>query len=99
DLRFASESSGSAWARFRLATEPPYASDAEPDWHTVIVRDRLALFVARYVTTGRLVHVIGWLTYRPLEARDGSHLVAEIRASDVLLLDKPPRPQSVAKPT
>jgi single-stranded DNA-binding protein len=66
----------------------------------VIARDRLAQFAARYITTGRLVHVIGWLTYRTVEARDGSHVVAEIRASEILLLDRPTRSQSrdVPKP-
>ena len=90
DVRFAGEASGSAWARFSVATESPDGNADAPDWHTVIVRDRLAQFVARYLTRGRLVHVSGWLTYR-LEGRQCAHRVAEIRASDVLLLDRPAR--------
>jgi len=66
----------------------------------VIARDRLAQFAARYITTGRLVHVIGWLTYRTVDARDGSRVVAEIQASEVLLLDRPTPSQArdVPKP-
>jgi single-stranded DNA-binding protein len=60
-----------------------------PDWHTVIVRDGLAQFVARHVTRGRLVHVMGWLTYRVTQTRHGAQRVAEIHASNVLLLDRP----------
>jgi single-strand DNA-binding protein len=91
DVRFAGEASGSAWARFSVATESPDGNADAPDWHTVIVRDRLAQFVARYLTRGRLVHVSGWLTYRLVEGRQCAHRVAEIHASDVLLLDRPAR--------
>jgi single-strand DNA-binding protein len=91
DVRFAGEASGGAWARFSVATDSPDTDVDEPDWHAVIVRDRLAQFVARYLTRGRLVHVSGWLTYRLVEGRHCAHRVAEIRASDVLLLDKPAR--------
>ena len=76
DVRFAGEASGSAWARFSVATESPDGNADAPDWHTVIVRDRLAQFVARYLTRGRLVHVSGWLTYRLLEGRQCAHRVA-----------------------
>jgi single-strand DNA-binding protein len=91
DVRFATEASGRAWARFAVATEAPERAEDVPDWHTVIARDRLAQFVARYVTRGRLVHVTGWLTYRTVEARQRAQPLAEIRASSVLLLDRPPR--------
>ena len=91
DVRFAGEASGSAWARFSVATESPDGNADAPDWHTVIVRDRLAQFVARYLTRGRLVYVSGWLTYRLVEGRQCAHRVAEIRASDVLMLDRPAR--------
>jgi single-strand DNA-binding protein len=89
DIRFAVETGGGAWARFSVATEAPHGPDDVPDWHTVIVHDRLAQFVARYVSKGRLVHVVGWLTYRTSEGRTGGHKIAEISASNVLLLDRP----------
>jgi single-strand DNA-binding protein len=91
DVRFATEASGRAWARFTVATEAPERAEDVPDWHTVIARDRLAQFVARYVSRGRLVHVMGWLTYRTGEARPRAQPLAEIHASNVLLLDRPPR--------
>src|SRR5258708_10207804 len=77
DVRFAGEASGSAWARFSVATESPDGNADAPDWHTVIVRDRLAQFVARYLTRGRLVHVSGWLTYRLVERPQRPHPRAE----------------------
>jgi single-strand DNA-binding protein len=91
DIHFASEGSGRVWARFSVATDSRYGDDDRPDRHTVIVRDRLAQFVARYLSKGRLVHVIGWLSYRHIEARECAHRVAEIHASDVLILDRPLR--------
>jgi single-strand DNA-binding protein len=91
DIHFPSEGSGRAWARFSVATDSRYGDDDGPDWHAVIVSDRLAQFVARYLTRGRLVHVIGWLSYRRIEGRECAHRVAEIHASDVLILDRPLR--------
>ena len=91
DIRFPDEDSGRGWARIRIATEAPGGSSDEPDWHTVVASGRQAQFVARYVTRGRLVHVSGWLTYRIIGARGDRHKVAEIRASNILLLDRPAR--------
>ena len=87
DIRFPSEGSGRLWARFSVATDSR-CEDDRPDWHTVIVRDRLAQFVARYLTRGRLVHLIGSLSYRHVEGRACAHRVAEIHASNVLILDR-----------
>ena len=89
--RLPSEANGRAWARLRVATERPDGDPDEADWHTVIARDRLAQFVARYLTRDRLVHVAGWLTYHEVEGRNGRHRVAEVHASSVLLLDRPTR--------
>jgi single-stranded DNA-binding protein len=89
DVRFAGEGADRAWAKFSVATEAPYANSETPDWHAVIVRDRLAQFVTRHVTKGRLVHVVGWLTYRVVENRNGAQRIAEIHASSVQLLDRP----------
>jgi single-strand DNA-binding protein len=89
DIRFPGEDSGRGWARVRIATESPGSTKDEPDWHTVVVSGRHAQFVARYVTRGRLIHVSGWLTYRIIGARGDRHKVAEIRASSILLLDRP----------
>jgi single-strand DNA-binding protein len=92
DVRFPAEPEQRVWARLRVATERPHAEpDSPPDWHTVIVRDRLAQFVARYVTKGRLIYVAGWLTYRSVQCRDGSQQVVEIVASEVMPLDRPRR--------
>ena len=71
DIRFPSEGSDRVWARFTVATDSRYDDDDRPDWHTVIVRDRLAQFVARYLTRGRLVHVTGCLSYRRIEGEIG----------------------------
>ena len=99
DVRLPTEPDGRAWARLRVATERPHGEpDAPPDWHTVIARDRLAQFVARYITQGRLVYVAGWLTYRPVQGRNGPHLSVEIVASEVMPLDRPRRPDQPAQP-
>jgi single-strand DNA-binding protein len=92
DIPFSTEGSGHTWARFSVATEAPGSADDKPDWHTVVARDRLAQFVARYVTKGRLVYVSGWLTYRSMQGKDHSTLLAQIQASKVLLLDRPALP-------
>jgi single-strand DNA-binding protein len=98
DITFPSEGSGRTWARFSVATDSRCGDDDRPDWHTVIVSDRLAQYVARYLTRGRLVHVIGWLSYRHVEGRECAHRVAEIRASDVLILDRPLRRDNQTAP-
>ena len=98
DIRFPSEGSDCVWARFTVATDSRFDNDDRPDWHTVIVGDRLAQFVARYLTRGRLVHVTGWLSYRHIERRDWAHRVAEIHASDVLILDRPLRTDNQTAP-
>src|SRR5947209_2516289 len=101
DIHFPSEGQAHVWARFSVATDPRSGDGDRPDWHTVIVRDRLAQFVARYLTRGRLVHIVGWLSYRLVEGRQCAHRVAEIHASDVLILDRPARddvPVAPARP-
>src|SRR3982074_2021634 len=91
DVRFAGEASGGAWARFSVATDSPDGNEDEPDWHAVIVRDRLAQFVARYLMRGRLVHVSGWLTDRLAGGGAGAPPAPGARPSDVLLLDRTAR--------
>ena len=99
DVRLPTELDGRAWARLSVATERPHGEpDTPPDWHTVIARDRLAQFVARYITQGRLVYVAGWLTYRPVQGRNGRHLSVEILASEVMPLDRPRRPDQSTQP-
>jgi single-strand DNA-binding protein len=99
DVRLPTEPDGRAWARLSVATERPHGEpDAPPDWHTVIARDRLAQFVARYITQGRLVYVAGWLTYRSVQGRDGRRQSVEILAAEVMPLDRPRRPDQPAQP-
>ena len=82
-----------------MATERPQGEpDAPPDWHTVIARDRLAGFVARYITQGRLIYVAGWLIYRPVQGRDGPRQNVEILAAEVMPLDRPRRPDQPEQP-
>jgi hypothetical protein len=63
------------------------------DGHYTTAPRQLAAWRQRQIASaGRpLVHVSGWLTYRLVEGRQCAHRVAEIRASDVLLFDRPAR--------
>ena len=84
---------GGTVATFSLATDRPAkpSTETEPDWHRVVCWARIADRAARYVGKGRLVCVVGRLTYRDWESRDGQrHHTAEVVASDLVLLDRPP---------
>ena len=81
-------------AKFSLATNDYYLTrDGErkeqTQWHNIVAWGKNAEVVERYVTKGRLVGVEGKLEYRQYENKDGRKLYfTEIRANDLLLLDK-----------
>jgi single-strand DNA-binding protein len=91
---------GVALASFSLATDRPGkpGERRSPDWHAVVCRARTAELAAQYLTRGRLVCVVGRLTYRDWQSRDGQRRrTAEVVASDLVLLDR--RPDAPADPS
>ncbi|NPA46796.1 MAG: single-stranded DNA-binding protein [Chlorobi bacterium] len=81
-------------AKFSLATNDYYITrDGErkeqTQWHNIVVWGKTADVVERYVSKGRLVGVEGKLEYRQFEDSEGrKHYFTEIRANDLLLLDR-----------
>ena len=75
-----------------LATDRPGAKDTtSPDWHRVVLYGRLAEVANQYLAKGRLVFVAGRLTYRRWKDDKGQQRqVAEVVASDLVLLDRRP---------
>ncbi|MBI4496638.1 MAG: single-stranded DNA-binding protein [Chloroflexi bacterium] len=96
EMRFTAD--GQPMTRFSLATDRPAApgAQAETDWHHIICWRKLAEFAGQYLAKGRLVYVAGRLTYRTREERDGQkRRIAEIVATEILLLDR--RPEADAR--
>ena len=95
EMRYTPE--GQALTRFSLATDRPVKAGAEreTDWHQVVSFGKVAEFAGQYLDRGRLVCVIGRITYRSWEGRDGqTRRMTEIVASDVVALDRKPDAES-----
>ena len=91
EMRYTPE--GQAVTHFSLATDRPTKAGAEreTDWHQVVSFGKVAEFAGQYLDRGRLVCVIGRITYRSWEGRDGqTRRMTEIDASDVVALDRKP---------
>jgi len=84
---------GEAVATFSLATDRPArpGGQAEPHLHRVVAWARTAELATQHLTKGQLVCVVGRLTYRDYEARDGQRRrTAEVVARELVLLDRRP---------
>ena len=95
EMRYLSE--GQARTRFSLATDRPTRAGAEPetDWHQIVCWESAAEFANEYLTKGRLVCVVGRLSYRTYEREGQTYRVTEIVARDVVPLDRrPPVPDA-----
>jgi single-strand DNA-binding protein len=95
-------SNGQAVTTFSVATDRPAkpGAKAETDWHSVTCFERLAEVSGQYLSRGRLVYVAGRLQYRSFEAKDGTtRRVAEIVATEVILLDRKPEPDLHVAPS
>lgn len=91
EMRYTPE--GQAVTRFSLATDRPVraGAHAEADWHHVVCFGKVAEFAGQHLDRGRLVCVVGRITYRSWEGRDGQNRRAtEIVASEVEALDRKP---------
>jgi len=91
EMRYTSE--GQAITRFSLATDRPAkaGTEHEADWHQVVSFGKVAEFAGQYLDRGRLVCVVGRITYRSWDGRDGqTRRATEIIASEVVALDHKP---------
>ena len=80
---------GTAVTQLRLATDRVRkGGEAETDWHTVVVWDKLADAVAQYVQKGQRIYVAGRLAQNSWTGDDGQRRYrTEIHAPDVVFLD------------
>ena len=86
---------GQPVARFSLATDRPSRAGGEPitDWHEVVAFGQSAAFAAEHLAKGRLVCVLGRLTYATWEDRGGARRrTAEVVVERLVALDRPPAP-------
>ena len=81
--------SGTAVTQLRLATDRVRkGGEAEADWHTIVVWDKLAEAVANYVEKGQRLYVSGRLVQNTWEGNDGQRRYrTEIHAQEVVFLD------------
>jgi len=81
--------SGVAVTQLRLATDRVRkGGEAETDWHSVVVWDKLADAVANYVEKGQRIYVAGRLVQNSWTGDDGQRRYrTEIHAQDVVFLD------------
>lgn len=84
---------GNCIGRFPLATNEEYVNRTtnekvvETDWHTIVVRNKLAEVIEKYTVKGDLIYVEGRLKTRQWQAEDGSMRYAtEIHLTDMNLL-------------
>lgn len=98
DPELRSAGPGAHVTRLRVATDRRSAGPAQQvDWHTVVCWGPTAERVCAHVAKGDRVFVSGQLTYRSYDAADGERrTVAEVRASEVIFLDRAPRNEGAA---
>ena len=81
--------SGVAVTQLRLATDRVRkGGEAETDWHSIVVWDKLADAVAQFVEKGQRIYVAGRLVQNSWTGDDGQRRYrTEIHAQDVVFLD------------
>ena len=90
DPELRSTRSGTAVVQLRLATDRYSKSNetTETDWHSVVVWDKTAEAVDRYVAKGDRVHVTGRLQQHSWQTDSGERRSkVEVHASEVIFLD------------
>ncbi len=89
DLRYSA--SGKAFAKFSLATNG-YKKDSPPDWHNIVVWDKTAENLAKYLLKGSQIFVGGRLTYNKWTDKNGvERITAEVMAHTIELLGSKPK--------
>ncbi|WP_111309587.1 single-stranded DNA-binding protein [Confluentibacter sediminis] len=83
---------GKKVAKFPLATNEHYKNakgekQTQTDWHTIVAWGRTANIIEKYVTKGKEVAIVGKLTSRSYEDKNGTKCyVTEVVVSEILLL-------------
>jgi len=102
DIRYFEE--GRALGRLRIATTEVYRDregnrQERTDWHTVVVRNRLAELCHKYLRKGSKIFVEGRIQYRDYTDSQGQQrFVAEIIATNIDFLS-PRNPQTLTQPS
>jgi len=91
DIELRYTQSGKACANFTIAVNRPYSSKEkkEADFINIVVWDKQAENVKKYVSKGSLVGVEGKLQTRTYEASDGKKkVITEVLANNIQFLEK-----------
>jgi single-strand DNA-binding protein len=100
DPEIKTTNNGKKVARFSLATSYRYNQEEKTSWHTVIMWEKLAEIIEKYVNKGDLIHVSGRIEYRSYDGTDGQKkYITEIVADRMLILNtKQAAPAEAAAP-
>ena len=96
--------SGDAYITFRLCTDDPYKDpdtdtwQTRPEWHNVKFTGKAALPLAPYLTKGSRVMVEGRIRTRSYEADGITKYFTEVRARDLILIQRKQDPVSPPEP-
>ena len=102
ELRYTS--SGKAVASFSLATSEEWKDgdgqkQSKTEWHNIIVWQKLAEIVGEYVKKGSHVEVVGKLTHRSYDDKNGvKRYVTEVVMDNLVMLDTKGDRTSAAPP-
>ncbi|HBE41225.1 MAG TPA: single-stranded DNA-binding protein [Bacteroidales bacterium] len=79
-------------AKFSLATsEKRKDAEAITSWHSIVVWDKLAEIVEKYVKKGMMLYIDGKINYGKYDDKDGNtHYYTEIIANNIQMLSKKP---------
>jgi len=86
---------GTAVANFNLATNEPFKTaegtwEERPEWHRIVVYDKMAERCGSFLNKGKLVYVEGKLRTRQWEDQQGTkRSTTEVVARDIQLLSGP----------
>ncbi len=84
---------GKTVASFSLATSEGSGDNKKTHWHKIIVWEKQAEIVQKYVNKGDAVHVEGRIVYRDYTDKDNQkRYVTEIIANSITLLASPKKP-------
>jgi single-strand DNA-binding protein len=76
---------GKAVAKFSLAISEGWGDNEKTSWLPIIVWDKLAESLAKYLTKGSRIGIQGRLSVRQYEKDNVKHTVTEIVANDIWL--------------